>query len=170
MVLPTTYWGTQGWWQAEQAIRAAGHEPLIEVQETFPKQTCRNRTTILSPAGEPIVLSVPVQKVEHKQLTRDIEISNQQRWQHQHWNAILSAYKKTPYFDYYADFIRPLYEREWRFLLDLNQATYELTRALLQREMPGHPYPLRYTDDWSAQELEGVWSNEISVLDQLFKV
>ena len=60
----------------------------IEQMETFEKQTFRNRCLIRDPKGEIIRLTVPVKKVEHKQLTRDIEISYQTRWQHQHWIAI----------------------------------------------------------------------------------
>ena len=36
-------------------------------------------------------LTVPLQKVESKQLTKDLRISYQQHWQHQHWKAILSV-------------------------------------------------------------------------------
>lgn len=160
MIKPTAYWGSIGWWK----------QPTdeVEVMESFPKQTLRNRCIILSATGEPITLSVPVKKVEHKQLTRDVEVSYDQRWQHQHWMAILSAYKKSPYFDYYQDYIRPIYEKEWRFLLDLNEQTYDVASALLRNEMPGRHYPLRYTADWQGQELEAVWGEERSILDELF--
>ena len=47
----------------------------IEQMETFEKQTFRNRCLIRDPKGEIIRLTVPVGKVEHKQLTRDIQIS-----------------------------------------------------------------------------------------------
>jgi hypothetical protein len=51
---------------------------------------------------------------------RDMRIDYSKRWQHQHWEAIRSAYRSTPYFDYVADRIAPFYEREWRFLVDYN--------------------------------------------------
>jgi len=146
--------------------------------ESFPKQTMRNRCIIVDPKGEQIVLSVPVKKVESKQYTRDIEISYQTKWQHQHWNAILSAYKRTPYFDYYQDFIRPLYERETRYLVDLNDATYAIVKALLTNTPPCdllHPCEWKATDvlektnDWRSAQLETYLDGGISILDSLFK-
>ena len=165
-VLPTTYWGPKTWFEAY----LGAIDPQIEVCDSFPKQTLRNRCIILSPAGEPIMLTVPLMKVESKQLTRDIRISYQQHWQHQHWQAILSAYKKSPYFDYYADFIRPLYERKFVFLLDLNEATFDVANALIHNEMPGtHKVALRYTTEWQNADTDACWGNETSILDELFR-
>ena len=166
-VLPTTYWAPKAWFDAY--LHAT--EPEIEVYDSFPKQTLRNRCIILSPAGEEITLTVPLKKVESKQLTRDICISYQQHWQHQHWQAILSAYKKSPYFDYYADFIRPLYEREYTFLLDLNEATFCVASALLRNEMPGtREEKLTYTKEWKNAATDACFGNGISILDGLFKL
>ena len=164
MVLPTTYWGPREWFRC-----ALGTDQLrIEVFDSFPKQTLRNRCLILSPIGEEIMLTVPVKKVESKQLTRDVEISYQQHWQHQHWNAILSAYKKSPYFDYYQDFIRPLYEREYRFLIDLNETTYAVAAALLKNEMPTGKDRLSYTTDWQNADNDAHWGDNVSILHHLF--
>lgn len=167
MVLPTTYWGTAEWFRTYLSA-AACDAPLIEVCDSFPKQTLRNRCLILSPVGEEIMLSVPVKKVESKQLTRDVEISYQQHWQHQHWNAILSAYKKSPYFDYYLDFIRPIYEREFRFLLDLNEATFSVAAALLRNEMPTGRDHLTTTTEWHNAPLDNYWGDPLSILHHLF--
>ena len=163
-VLPTTYWGPKAWFEAY----FRDPDTQIEVCDSFPKQTLRNRCIILSPAGEQIMLTVPLQKVESKQLTRDLRISYQQHWQHQHWQAILSAYKKTPYFDYYADFIRPLYEREFAFLLDLNEATFAIAEALLHNRMPSaETAPLSRTTAWQNTDLEAFWGDETSILNDL---
>ncbi|MCQ2335501.1 MAG: WbqC family protein [Paludibacteraceae bacterium] len=169
MILPTTYWGTIGWWEC---FRATGEKDVqIEVMESFPKQTCRNRCTILDATGHPLVLSVPVKKVESKQYTRDVEISYQTRWQHQHWMAILSAYKKTPYFDYYQDYLRPLYERETRWLIELNDWTFDIVHSLLHNQMPdGNTGRTNKTSDWAEQNLENRWGNEICILDALFRL
>ena len=108
----------------------------IEQMETFEKQTFRNRCLIRDPKGTEIRLTVPVGKVEHKQLTRDIEISYQSRWQHQHWIAIESAYRHKPYFVYFADYLKPFYEKEYKWLLDLNDGLTETILSLLRRERP----------------------------------
>jgi len=176
LILPTTYWGPTEWFRRFEEKSGSETTPRIEIYDSFPKQTLRNRCTILSPTGDPIMLTVPVKKVESKQLTRDVEISYQQHWQHQHLNAIQSAYKKSPYFDYYQDFIRPLYEHEYKYLLDLNEATFRVVASLLRNEMPDtKPLPqtdirqMDYTEDWQNAETDAYWGDGISILDTLFR-
>ena len=125
--------------------------------------------------SEEIRLSVPVKKVEHKQLTRDIEISYQTRWQHQHWITLVSAYQHTPYFMYFADYLRPFYEKEYKWLLDLNDEMNTTLVALLKRERPTDVRCTMYnvqrrTQDWSGQIWtdKHPWQTEISILDTLF--
>lgn len=143
----------------------------IEGLESFEKQTCRNRTLI----GKGIMLSVPVKKVEHKQLTRDIEICYQSRWQHQHWISLVSTYKHTPFFDYYAEFFKPFYEKETRFLWDLNNEIHETIMMLLKNLSPtlspreGEKFAYRCTADWRGEELNRFFGDGKSILDDLFE-
>ena len=171
----------------------------IEVMESFPKQTYRNRCTITvphdsqsncqSPIANNLTLTVPVKRADSKQLTRDVEISYQQRWQHQHWIALVSAYKRTPYFDYYADFFRPFYEQETRFLVDFNEKIHEVILALVQNRVEWgsngvalssteetilHNITqcytiLHHTADWQGLDLEPTFGNGQSILDTLFE-
>lgn len=164
IILPTTYMGSAEWYRQ---FLANSSVVQIEVMESFPKQTYRNRCTITTPDG-PLTLSVPVKRADSKQLTRDVEISYQQRWQHQHWIALMSAYKRTPYFDYYADFFRPFFEKETRFLVDLNQGLHEVITQLIQNsECKIHN--LAFTTDWQGLDLEPCFGNGQSVLDLLFE-
>ena len=143
----------------------------IEVMESFPKQTYRNRCTITTPDGL-LTLTVPVKRADSKQLTRDVEISYQQRWQHQHWIALMSAYKRSPYFDYYADFFRPFYEQETRFLVDFNEKIHEVIVRLMANREPGaknQEQRLITTTDWSGLDLEPCFGNGQSILDILFE-
>ena len=138
----------------------------IEGLESFEKQTCRNRALI----GKGIMLSVPVKKVEHKQLTRDIEISYQSHWQHQHWIALVSTYKHTPFFDYYAEFFKPFYEKETHFLWDLNNEIHQTIMQLLHncpKRIEGFAY--RGTTDWRNEELNRFFGDGKSILDDLFE-
>ena len=155
-------------------MEALMSEPAtIEQMETFEKQTFRNRALIRA-KGELVRLTVPVKKVEHKQLTRDIEISYQTRWQHQHWITLVSTYQHTPYFMYFADYLRPFYEREIKWLLDLNDGLNETIVSLLKREKPNDVQRtmdnVRRTTDWSGQIWtdKHPWQTEISILDTLF--
>ena len=143
----------------------------IEVMESFPKQTYRNRCTIATPDG-PLTLTVPVKRVDSKQFTRDVEISYQKRWQHQHWIALVSAYKRTPYFDYYADFFRPFYEQETRFLVDFNEKIHDVIVRLMANDEPrikSQEQRLITTVDWVGQALESTFGNGQSILDILFE-
>ena len=104
-----------------------GEETVIDLGENYVKRSERNRTEIVTPTGG-MVLSVPLIKANRPRTPmQDVRIDNSKRWQHQHWVAILSAYRSSPYFDYIADRIKPIYEREWEYLVDLN-------REILQAE------------------------------------
>ncbi len=82
---------------------------VIEVQETWPKQTWRNRCRIMTANG-PLDLTIPVSKPYGNQTkTKDILISNHTDWQKNHWKAIISAYQKAPYFVFYQDMLEPYY-------------------------------------------------------------
>ena len=166
MTLPVAYLAPKEWYKAYLT-----HPEAVEIEglESFEKQTCRNRCLITGPDGV-LTLSVPVKKVEHKQLTRDIEISYQTRWQHQHWISLVSAYKHTPFFDYYAEFFKPFYERETKWLWDLNCGLHETIMQLLLNS-PKHVEGFAYkpTKDWSGEELNRYFGNGISILDTLFE-
>ena len=165
-ILPIAYLAPIDWYHI---YLSNPMDTQIEVMESFEKQTFRNRCTITTPDG-PLMLSVPVKKVDHKQLTRDIEISYQQRWQHQHWIALMSAYKHTPYFDYYAAFFSPFYERETRWLVDLNSAMHETIMQLLHNSAtPIQGYAYQHTQDWQGERDWSGMMNKQSILDLLFE-
>ena len=166
MILPTAYLPPLSYMEALMSEPAA-----IEQMETFEKQTFRNRCLIRDAKGELVRLTVPVGKVEHKQLTRDIQISYQTRWQHQHWITLVSAYQHTPYFMYFADYLRPFYERETKWLIDFNDEMNATLVALLQKERPQGRITSSRTLDWSGQIWtdKHPWQTEISVLDTLFE-
>ncbi len=183
MILPVAYLAPKEWYRN---YLVHPEEVEIEGLESFEKQTCRNRMligdrcadraqTAMLTEHRPIMLSVPVKKVEHKQLTRDIEISYQSHWQHQHWIALVSTYKHTPFFDYYAEFFKPFYEKETRFLWDLNNEIHETIMMLLKNFSPtlspreGEKFAYRCTADWRGEELNRFFGDGKSILDDLFE-
>jgi hypothetical protein len=93
---------------------------LIEHEENYPRQTFRNRCRILASGGV-MDLSVPVSKEGRIKIpTRDVTIDYSKRWQQVHLRALISAYNRSPYFQYYFEYIEPLLLKNHRFLLDLN--------------------------------------------------
>lgn len=113
-LLSTTYCGPVQWYQ--KLYRS--EEVFMERQETFQKQTYRNRCVIATTNGLQ-TLTVPVER-SSSNLIKDIRISNHGNWRHQHWFALMSAYNESPFFDYYQDDFRPFYERQYDFLYDFN--------------------------------------------------
>ena len=165
MILPTAYLPPLSYMQALMSEPAT-----IEQMESFEKQTFRNRCLIRDAKGEIVRLTVPVGKVEHKQLTRDIQISYQTRWQHQHWITLVSAYQHTPYFLYFADYLRPFYEKQYKWLLDLNDELNATLLALLKKKRPQGQITGARTTDWSGEIWtdKHPWQTELSILETLF--
>lgn len=103
----------------------------IEQHCHYQKQTYRNRCQIATANGIQ-TLSVPIEKPETlKCLTKDIRIASHGNWQHLHWNAIVSAYNSSPFFEYYEDDFRPFYEKDFSFLVDFNENLREMICRLL---------------------------------------
>ena len=78
---------------------------FIELHETYPKQTWRNRYSIMTSNGV-LDLTVPVKKPNGNYTkTAEVIIDYNQKWQINHWRAIESAYKKSPFFLYYEELV-----------------------------------------------------------------
>lgn len=107
----------------------------LEVCDHFTKQTFRNRCLIDSPQGA-LALTIPIVKTESKTQMRDIRISDHGNWRHQHWNALESSYRQSPFFEYYADDFAPFYEKKWEFLADFNEELMMLVASLLDIGKP----------------------------------
>ena len=123
-ILSTTYFGPVQWYQ--KLYRS--ERVMLEACESFIKQTYRNRCIIATTNGLQ-ALTVPV---EHSaQFIRDLRISSHGSWRRQHWNALQSAYSESPFFEYYADDLRPFFERDYEFLYDFNlEITQTVCRLL----------------------------------------
>ena len=143
-LLSSTYFGPVQWYQ-----KLCRHERVfVERYDSYRKQTYRNRCVIAAANG-PQTLTVPVERQAGGQrlLTRDVRISDHGNWRHQHWHALMSAYSESPFFDYYADDLRPFFERRWEFLYDFNEAI----RATLCELLDIHP-DVRPTTHYAGNE------------------
>lgn len=90
---------------------------------------------ILGPNGVQ-KLSVPVKDRGKKIIVKDIKVSNGEPWQRVHLQSIITAYSSSPYFEYYQDYVTPLYNKKWDYLIDLNIATTDIVRKLLKLQTP----------------------------------
>lgn len=69
-------------------------------------------------------LTVPVKKISGKKNFFDLEIDNSTPWKKIHFNTIKSAYGKTPYFPFYEDDLKNLYENDHNKLFEFNILTF----------------------------------------------
>lgn len=128
-----TYFGPVQWYQ-----KLHRHQTVfIEQHDSYVKQTYRNRCIIATANGLQ-ALTVPVERnanifdttaADTSDATtdtcascNDIRISDHGNWRHLHWHALMSAYSETPFFEYYADDIRPFFEQRWDRLYDFDMA------------------------------------------------
>jgi hypothetical protein len=109
-------------------IAATFNALLIDPQHQYIKQTVMNRCFILGANGIQC-LTVPVHSTNGKTVAVEhIRISNAERWQHRHWQAITSAYGRSAYFEFYADVLKPFYTERYDSLFEYNM---QLFRAVL---------------------------------------
>lgn len=133
IILPSTYFGSTEYWSA---IVQGGNEVVIDLGENYVKRSERNRTSILTSGGV-MQLSVQLAHANRpRQAMRDMRIDYSKRWQHQHFVAMESAYRSSPYHMYYADRFTDLYNHRWEYLVDLNMATLERICAILKIAVP----------------------------------
>jgi hypothetical protein len=92
---------------------------IIEKREHFVKQTYRNRTHILTAQGVERLI-IPLTSKHGKVLITDVRIDYSQKWLNNHWRTIESAYRSSPFFEFYADDIHKILFSTHTFLYDLN--------------------------------------------------
>ncbi len=127
IVLPAFYMPPLSWFHE---FLKEENNVIIEQYEHFPKQTYRNRTNIYGANGK-LSLFIPVRH-DGKKAIKDIEISYAEKWQKQHWKSIVSAYKSSPYFEFYEDQLKSLFEEEISLLLDFNLKSISVFQKILK--------------------------------------
>ncbi|HEY4617065.1 MAG TPA: WbqC family protein [Flavobacterium sp.] len=104
----------------------------FEVEDNFQKQTNRNRTYIYSPNGIQL-LNIPIKHSKGiHQKTKDIQIDFDFDWQKQHFKSLETAYRSSPFFEFFEDDIRPFFEKKHKFLMDLNFETLDIVSRCLR--------------------------------------
>lgn len=91
---------------------------------------------IMGPNGV-ITLSIPVKRESSvKTYLRDIKIDYDTPWNKIHWRSLVSSYASSPFFEFLAQEIDPLYQKRFEFLIDLNFQMIEHSLGLLGLEIP----------------------------------
>lgn len=115
----------------------------FEMEDNFQKQTNRNRMYIYSPNGIQL-LNIPVKhSAEVHQKFKDVRIENAFDWQKNHFKSLEAAYRTSPFFEYFEDDIRPIFEKKHEFMMDLNFQTMEIVMDCL-----GIPFTYDKTNEY----------------------
>jgi len=105
---------------------------VFEISDNYQKQTYRNRSTICGANGR-LDLNIPVHYTQkNRQLYRDVSISNIDNWQDLHLKSLESAYSASPFFEFYIDDLKSLFEVETHNIMDFNFKCLEAVFECLQ--------------------------------------
>jgi hypothetical protein len=144
---------------------------IFDVHENFVKQTFRSRCEIYGANGKQL-LSVPVEKRGNHIHANQVKICYKEDWQKIHWRSIVSAYRNSPYFEYYADEFQPFFETKIELLFDLNMLLHRIIMKLLKAEI-NHEFTQTYISDFGESILdlrkEKIILPEISGYNQVFE-
>lgn len=125
-LLPISYLGPVSYY----AAMLQSENVLLEQWEHYVKQTYRTRCKIATGNGV-MDLTVPIEKPSSKCAMKDLRIAYKESWQQIHWRALESAYRNSPFFDYYRDDFEPFYSKQIDFLVDLNLGLHEVVASLI---------------------------------------
>ncbi len=102
---------------------------FIEQHENYNKQSYRNRCVIYGANG-PLTLSLPVKKGQTEKIfIREVELDYATNWPKIHFKAIESAYRSSPFYEYYIDAFLPFFNKKHKSLFNFN---LDIIRSLLE--------------------------------------
>lgn len=123
-IFPVYYFPPVSWFAA--AVQAG--EVILEQHEFYKKQNYFNRMNVLTPNGI-LKLSIPIAKAKEHTAVNKRTIWEDLKWRKDHWRSLESAYRSSPYFEYYEDRFEPFFNREWTSLIELD---LEILKVLIE--------------------------------------
>jgi len=116
----------------QMAVASQANTVVWEVADNYQKQTYRNRTYIAHSNGV-LLLNIPIKhnKNGQRQKTNEVLVENDFPWQEQHWKSLQSAYRTSPFFEYYEDDLEPLFKEAVESLLEHNLKIYDVLADLI---------------------------------------
>ncbi len=164
-LLPTAYLAPISYY----AILLQEVDCSIEHHEYFIKQSIRNRCEIYG-ANKKLRLTIPKQrKGSSKTIINKIKISYKDSWQKVHWNAILSSYNSSPFFEYYKDELKPFFEEKETYLINFNNKLQKTILKLLKVEVKyTHSTEYKHTGNFTDLRNHKFDSRKLERYDQVF--
>lgn len=99
---------------------------VFEFEDNFQKQTYRNRCYIYGANGKQL-LNIPIKhktSSERRKKTKDTVVENNFPWQNQHLKSLQTAYRASPFFEFFEDDLRVIFTKKYKYLLDVNIDTF----------------------------------------------
>lgn len=121
----------------------------IEACEHYVKQSWRNRCRFYAADGAQ-TLNFPVCHEDFGKPISQMRIDWKTDWLTRHERAIISAYRTSPYFEYYQDELFAILDSRPELMLDFNT---QILRFFLRKT--GIPADIRFTSEWEAVTIEG---------------
>lgn len=120
----------------QMAAIAQAQKVRWEVCDNFQKQTYRNRMYIAHSNGK-LLLSVPLKRSKGTghQKTSEVLVENDFPWQSLHWKSLQSAYRSSPFFEFYEDDLKPFFFEPVRYMLSHNLRIFKILAELLGLEV-----------------------------------
>ncbi|MFT6196699.1 MAG: hypothetical protein ACJAXY_001024 [Nonlabens sp.] len=143
---------------------------VLETQDSYVKQTYRNRTYIAAANGK-LALNIPIihQKTGHSISYNAVEMDLSQTWATTHLKSIKSAYYSSPYFEYYQDDLETLFKDIPNSLIKWNIKTlhFLLKNLQLHKEIK---VTQEYQNDTLAHRLITAKGTPLITLDSYIQV
>lgn len=120
----------------QMAATAQAEKVVWEMEDNYQKQTYRNRAYIAHSNGK-LLLNIPVKHNQGlgRQKTKEVVVENDFGWQPLHWKSIQNAYRTSPFFEYYEDDMRPLFDEPVELLMEHNLKIFDLLMELIGIEV-----------------------------------
>ena len=111
-------------------------EVSFTLESNYQKQTYRNRCSIYGANGK-LNLTIPIQhtKRDGHQKDSSVKIMWEENWQILHWKSLTSAYRSSPYFEFYEDELKEVFFRQPKKLMDYNIDLLKCILSLLEIDL-----------------------------------
>lgn len=86
-------------------------------------------------------------------MVKDIQISHAEKWQINHWRAMVSSYSNSPFFLYYGEELAQFFHSTYVSLLDFNKEINELILSLIGVEKK-YEFSTAYYEEHPGDEIE----------------
>lgn len=117
---------------AQMSCIAQADKIVFETHDNYQKQTYRNRANIAHSNGN-LLLNVPIKhsKTGFHQKNSEVNVENDFPWQDHHWKSLQSAYRTSPFFEYYEDDLQSFFNTPVENLMQHNQNIFTALLELL---------------------------------------